>query len=998
MINGIGGVRMTGRTEKEKALIIRYIIITLLVLAFFVSTILVFYSKLYEEKRTSMIKDGRMSAMQAANLLENYLTETVDTVNLTAYALDKMITEKKTDHEIQEYLIWQSTALKSAINENSTGVYGYINGKFFSGTSWEPPEGYNATNRPWYIKPFSDPGNITVLDPYVDIQSGNVMIALGKTLCDGVSVVSIDASLEMIQALTENAIKFDNADCAMILNDSGIVIAHSDKAEIGKDYHSEIGTLGSDIFVHLNKHGNNYFELESNGSRYIVYAADIQNDWHSISVMDSTTELLQLNMLLAFTIAATFLIVVIILIIMINFGRRKFTTEKLNAQLNSLSDVYMAMHEINFFTDTFSTIHTSNSDIAAMISKSNKNSQELIRNIMTLYSDPSTRADILDFVDFTKLNHRLKDCDTVTIEYLNQEKKWRRARFLVSERVASGKIARAMYLVEDIDTEKRERDQTLEAVRLMNEQISSVANIYFAMQDVDIKNNTLNEIKTKVQRVSDLIGGQKEHAQEIMYAVMDQMSHESSRASMHEFINLSTLDERLRNTNTITEEFLSCKEIWSRARFIVSQRAPDGTIEHVLWLVEGIDSEKRRRDRLVNLSQRAVAANEAKTSFLSKMSHNIRTPIHAMLGMNELVLRECKEENIRIYSENIRNSGTTLLGLVNDILDISSIEAGKTQIVRVDYDLSCTISDLVNMVQADTETRGLGLALDIDSNIPKLLNGDEAHLRQVLMNLLNNAVNSTSKGNITFGMHYEDIPDDPESIMLNISIMDSGNGTSPEYTDIPHSDSDENEEDLQSLAVNVAESMLKMLGCSLKTESVKGVGSTYSFSIKQGVISREPLGNYEESYREAMRKRRAHHKKFRAPEAEVLIADDIPVNLMLLSKLLDGAEICADTALSGEKAIKLAKDKKYDIMIFDQIMPEKTGVETLREIRCDKNSPNVITPAICFTANAINGAREQYLNEGFDGYISKPLDPEALEELLIKYLPEEKVHFISSDK
>ena len=987
---------MNGRTGKEKALIIKYIIITLLVTSFFVSVILVFYSKLYEEKRTSIIKDGKMSAMQASDLLEKHLGTNIDSIKLTAYALDEMISQNKPDNEIQDYLISQSTAIKTAVDENSTGYYGYINGRFFSGTGWVPPEGYDATKRPWYIKPLSSPGELTVLDPYMDLQSGNTMLALGKTLCDGVSVVSVDISLEGIQAITEKAVMLENADTVMILNRDGLVIAHSDKGEIGKNYSNADETISSYIYTEMRRSGDNYMEVIFNNKHFIVYIADIYNSWRCVSIMDATNVFGQLNLLLVFTAAATFLVVVIILLIMFSSIRRRIISEQLNARLTSLSDIYMALHEINFLTDTFSTIHTSNSDVAAMIGKLSKNPQEIIRNIMTKFSDPSTRHTILDFVDFTKINHRLRNSGTITTEYMNQDRKWRRARFLVSERVSSGKIARAMFLVEDIDTEKRERDQTLEAVRLMNEQISSVANIYFAMHDIDLKNNTLNEIKTRVQHVTDLIGGRTENAQEIMYAVMDQMAHESAKAQIHEFIDLSTLNERLKNTNTITEEFLSCKEIWSRARFIVSKRANDGTIEHVLWLVEGIDKEKRRRDNLANMSERAVAANEAKTTFLSNVSHNIRKPIHAMLGMNELVLRECGDGKIKTYSENIRNSGTTLLGLIGDVFDISEIEAGRTKMVASDYDLTCTISDIVNMVQTDADSRGIGFTLDIDKNTPKLLHGDETHLRQVLMNLTNNAVNSTTKGIVTLGVHYHDIPDDKESIMLDISIRDSGAGMSPNVIEEPGNDTESTDE-TQSLAVNIADKMLNLLESSLKIESKKGLGSILSFSIKQGVISREPIGDYEGSYKNALKKRSAYRRKFRAPEASVLIADDIPVNLILLSKLLENSEIHADTAMSGAEALKLAKEKKYDVMILDQMMPEKNGVEMLRDIRCDKASPNVLTPAICLTANSVSGAREKYIDVGFDDYLSKPLDPERLDEVLIKYLPEDKVELMSPE-
>ncbi|MBQ3843066.1 MAG: response regulator [Ruminiclostridium sp.] len=980
---------MNGRTGKEKALVIKYIIGTVLVAAFFVGIIFAFYNKLYEEKRASIKKDGELSAIQAADLLEDYLYANIDSIKLTGYALDQMLAENRSESEIQDYLVAQSTALISAVNENSSGIYGCIKGRFYSGTNWEPPEGYDAKSRPWYTRPLEDPGELTVLDPYLDLQTGNMMLALGKTLRDGESVISVDLSLDRVQLITENATLFENADTEMILNERGVVIAHSDIGEAGKDYGSETGTFGAAVFEKLRSTNDDCFELNFGNRHYIIYAAEIQNDWDVISVMDTTEVFGQLNILFILTVAAAFVIIVIIAAIMINSGKRQLMAEQLNGQLSSTADIYISLHEINFITDTFSVVRSTNKEADKIVGKSRHNCQELIRKIMETCSDPSSRDEILDFVDFTTLNHRLKDCSTITSEFLSVDKKWRRARFIVSERVPSGKVARAIYLVEDIDRERRERDQAQEAVRLMNTQISSVANIYFSMHDIDLQNDTFNEIKTRVQKVTDLIGGRREHAQSVMYAVMDQMADDSSRRTIHEFVDLSTLNERLKKTNTITEEFLSIKGVWSRARFVVSERAPDGTVEHVLWLVEGIDAEKRRRDKLINMSERAIAANEAKSSFMSKVSHNIRIPINSILGMNELILRECGDKSIREYSENIRTSGAMLLGLVNDILDITSIEEGRAQITAVEYDISCLISDLVNMIQPEADRKGLKLSIETDSSMPRLLRGDEVHIKQAVMNLLTYAVNTTNKGDITFCVNYDEIPGSSgDLIVLDIAVKDTGMKPVKLGELLSGGDGEENTD---SLVLIIAEGLLKVMGSTINAESMYGEGAVLFFRIKQEAVSREPLGDYDRTYRRTLEKRSTYREKFRAPGANALIVDDVPVNLMLTQKLLDRTEIHTDSALSGEQAVKLAKEKKYDVIILDQSMPGMSGVETLRAIRADEDSPNVGTPAICLTANAVFGAREQYINEGFDDYLTKPLDPDKLEELLIKYLPDNKI-------
>ena len=983
---------MSKTTSKEKLLILKYVIVTLLIAALFAAVIFGFHNRLHAEITDSMVKGGKLSATEVSDLLDNYLDMNIDCVSLTAYALDKMITEKQPDSNIQAFLTEQSTAFLNIVQENVTGLYGYINGKFFSGTGWVPEPGFDATIRPWYTKPMSQPGELTILDPYVDVQTGDVMLAVGKTLCDGSSVVSVDVSLDRIQAITEKATMFENSDTVMILNETGIVVANSDPKQIGRDYGTEKDTFGAAVFGPACTNDSDHFELFFENRRYIIYEADIRNGWHCISVMDVTDKFWNLELLFILTSSAVLVGLIILAVISTNSGRRQIRAEQLNSQLAAISDIYVTLHEINFLKNRFSVIRSSIDEVSDYVSKTRGDCQDMINKIMERRTDPSSRKAILEFVDFSTLNHRLLDRSTITTEFLSSEGKWRRARFIVSERTPGGKVARAMYLVEDIDAEKRERDITNEAVSVMNEQIASVANIYFSMHDIDLPNDTFSEIKTKVQKVSDLIGGRKDHAQETIYYVMDNMTAETSRETIHEFVNLSTLNERLKDTNTVTEEFLSHKGVWSRARFVVSKRAPDGSIEHVLWLVEGIDAEKRRREKLISLSERAVAASEAKSSFLTKVSHNIRMPVHAILGMNELILRENKDKNIRLYAENIRNSGSTLLGLANDLLDISDLETGKTRIAPCDYDVSCMINDLANMVQPEADSRGLTLTLDIGSDIPRMLHGDVVHLKQVIMNLFSNAVNNTQKGSITFSVNYEDIPDAENQIILSVSVKDTGPGMEPDEVGKLLSP-DSSLDDTENMGISIAAALLKMMGSSLCADSMPGLGSMLYFRIKQDVVNREPLGNYEAAYRLAVEKRSTYKEKFKAPDASALVVDDIPINLMFMNKLLGSTGMRTDTALSGEQAVKLAKENKYDIIILDQIMPEKSGVETLQEIRGDEDSKNVRTPAVCLTANAGYGVRKQYMREGFDDYLAKPLDPEKLEEMLLKYLPEEKIHF-----
>ncbi len=391
----------------------------------------------------------------------------------------------------------------------------------------------------------------------------------------------------------------------------------------------------------------------------------------------------------------------------------------------------------------------------------------------------------------------------------------------------------------------------------------------------------------------------------------------------------------------------------------------------------------------------AENANKAKTYFLSAMSHDIRTPMNSILGMNEMVLRESDNENIIVYSEHIRASGNTLLGLINDILDFSKIEAGKLSIIPVDYEISSVLNDLVNMVQMRAEAKGLKLDLNINENLPRMLNGDEIRIKQVVTNLLTNAVKYTKHGKVTFSIDYE--KNGPDHIMLNVSVRDTGTGIREEdmgrlFSAFDRIDEHNNRNiEGTGLGLTITQSILELMGSSLDISSEYGKGSTFGFSVKQKVIKWEPVGDYEAAFRRSIAERKIYKEKFTAPDARVLVADDTPVNITVFKSLLKRTKMQIDTAESGDECLMLTSLVKYDIVFLDHMMPVKDGIETLKEIKNNSKNKNLETPIICLTANAVSGMRESYLAAGFDDYLTKPIDPDSLENVIIGYLPKDKL-------
>ena len=713
---------------KIRSSVLQSIAMSVLFVLSFMSIFLLYYAMLHSEISKKIAKNGELCAMESSHRVDKYLSVGTDIMRVACRTLDKMIRDGRSRAEMLDYLLNQSAAIESIMSGNSNGIYGFIEGEFLDGTGWKPDAGFIPVERPWYIGARGNSGRIAVIDPYLDVRTGRVVITLSKTLCDGKSVIAIDFFMDRLQSITEELAARGESDMEIVLDRMYHVITHSNRSEIGKNYLAEDDTFGSALVKGFRASKKDSFSFEAGGMEYIAYAVPVANDWLCVSVFNATSAFRQLIDMLNFTVIMSLLVISIAVLFINSYNER----ERLAQQMN----------------------------------------------------------------------------------------------------------------------EKAERE---------------------------------------------------------------------------------------------------------------------------------------------------AAANEAKSSFLSNMSHEIRTPINAVLGMNEMILRESGEQKTLEYAGNIRTAGNALLGLVNDILDFSKIEAGKMEIISADYDLSSLINDLVTMVQARADKKGLQLKLDFDEKLPRRLNGDEVRIRQAITNILTNAVKYTQKGRITFRIGYEKILNDPNAVYLNISVSDTGIGIKPEDIEKLFSQFERIEEKRNrniegtGLGLNITRSLLEMMGSSLKVESVYGKGSKFSFCLRQKVVSWEPLGDYEIAYRASLSEQKRYHEKFIAPDAAVLMVDDTPMNLTVFRNLLKSTKVQVDTAGGGAEGLALTRKKKYDILFFDHMMPEKDGIETLHELKAEVNNLNLKTPAICLTANAISGAREKYLAEGFDDYLTKPIDSNKLEGMMMRYLPPEKV-------
>lgn len=394
----------------------------------------------------------------------------------------------------------------------------------------------------------------------------------------------------------------------------------------------------------------------------------------------------------------------------------------------------------------------------------------------------------------------------------------------------------------------------------------------------------------------------------------------------------------------------------------------------------------------------AEGASEAKSRFLSNMSHEIRTPINAVLGMNEMILRESQDIQILSYASNIQSSGKTLLFLINDILDLSKIESGKMEIIPVRYEVSTVVLDLWNVIYLRAKEKGLHLSVDLDETLPNVLYGDDVRIRQIVTNLLTNAVKYTPEGSVVLEITYEPSDSDCEKLLLKISVRDTGMGIRKEdmgrlFESFQRIDEERNRNiEGTGLGMNITMSLLKMMGGELKVESEYQKGSVFTAVIPQQVVDTAPVGSFEDIQKKNSQQGGGREGTFTAPRASVLVVDDNAMNLTVFRALLKRTKIQVVTADSGRQCLERIKQQRFDIIFMDHMMPEMDGIETLHAMG------ELSTPVIALTANAVAGAREMYLSHGFQDFLTKPIDAELLERMICQYLPQELVEPVENDR
>jgi len=672
--------------------------------------------------------------------------------------------------------------------------------------------------------------------------------------------------------------------------------------------------------------------------------------------------------------------------------------KKENELARSLAEVYYIIYVVDIEKDSF--VEVKASPLVSEFVKDYSSASLCLKKLPETMFAQEFVDEAKEFYLVETWNERLAKRDSCNLDAKGRKTGWIRTTLIVAKRDEEGNVQRVICAIQDIHEDKEREFNNYAIINGLSVEFSTLWII--SSSDKTMKLVRSNQYATLGPMERDTIV----HSVSYDYAMesyIEAYVAKEDQERISELVKFERLLEVIPTDDVYTINFLKCdRQRGLRYNQMVFTRTidRDGN-ESIVLAYRDIDEivrkEQAKERELENALSEAKQANKAKSDFLANMSHEIRTPINAILGMDTMILRESNQTNVLEYARNVRSASNTLLSLINDILDFSKIESGKMEIVNGEYRLDSVINDLMNMMRGKAEEKGLELILKMQSDIPAQLVGDEVRVKQIILNILNNAVKYTKEGSVTFEVGYEQ--ETADVMTLCVSVKDTGIGIKKEDMRVlfsPYERLEENRNKLiegTGLGLSITRNLLGQMNSELVVDSVYGEGSTFSFSIQQHIwgddrISQEHL-SLSDTFTEEEKKETYH-----APDAKILVVDDVEMNIVVLIGLLRRLQIYPDSCLSGKEALEYAGKNKYDLIFLDAMMPGLNGEETLQAIKknCELNAD---TPIVVLTANAIVGAKEKYINEGFTDYLSKPIDGEKLERIIQRYLPKERIKPVS---
>lgn len=558
--------------------------------------------------------------------------------------------------------------------------------------------------------------------------------------------------------------------------------------------------------------------------------------------------------------------------------------------------------------------------------------------------------------------------------------------------------AKMRQLEEKRRLEEKEHVLFLQAKKLVESEeeldfVHVISEYYQGIYVVDLQEDQTRSIKVP-RYFADLLERTNQCQSKALDLYCQELMDPSYVAAFQAATDYDNIRQKMDEKRQVELIYHKNNDTWLRLR-IFPMPGYAAARQKTLWVVEDDTAtvQLRQEEEKARVTARAAeAASQAKSQFLANMSHDIRTPLNAILGMSELGLREETQAEKDNCFRDIRSSGRVLLENINSILDLSKIEAGKMELTPESYQVLSVLHDTITILRTRAKEKKLTFHAQIDETIPSTLYGDDVNISHIIMNLGSNAVKYTQEGSITLTVTWE--PQEEDGILV-IHIEDTGIGIRRE--DLPYIFQSYGRLDRKAnrhiegtgLGLPICQQLTELMDGQLGVDSTYGVGSDFWVRLPQKVIDPTPCGPYREGER---RETRRNYNSFTAPEALVLLVDDQPLNLKVCQGLLGPYEMEVYTARSGSEALHQMTQVWPDLVFMDHMMPQMDGIETTLRIReMGRKDPYfAVVPIIALTANAMKGVREEFLNSGFNDYISKPIELDKLDDILRAWIPEDK--------
>ena len=938
-------------------------------------------------ERKHLLRDVNNAISNTQAYIEADLMEPETTLGVIAENVRSMIVNGVGFEDVKKYIdiTTEYITTDERLMSYATGVYGVFdvfNGEFWTGIDWIPPDDFVPKNRPWYKAAVEAKGKVGVTEPYLDLSLNVIALTFARQIFDNdgnpLGIVCLDIMLDRIREYAINT-HVTGDSYGILLDKDFHVIAHPHPAYIGKPISAmnDGPAIQNDVLqgVEISERK----ATDYNGNTSVLFVRRLNNGWY-MAVLAYAKKYYQSIRDIGYILTALGLLLAVIqsVILLRIIRAKKYAEERTQIMLDSTPLC------ANFWDRKLNNIDC-NQEVLKLFDLPNK--KEYLDRFFDLSPEyqPDGNLSKEKAISFIKKAFDEGYCRT----------EWMHRKLNGEQIPCEVTLVRAKYRNDFIVCGYTRDLRELKAVMVKMREADECTQLLFDATPLSCfmfdKNYNVIVCNQETVRLFELANKQEFISNFFEFTPEYQPSGELSRKKINGYVD-----------EAFEEGY--CRFEWVQKKLNGEQIPTEVTLVRVKfrgeYAVAAYVRDLRELKAMIAEMRRAEVAeesNKAKSDFLAKMSHEIRTPMNAILGITEIQLQDetlplvTKEALERIY-----NSGDLLLGIINDILDLSKIEAGKLELSPAPYDVASLIHDTVKLNIMRYESKPVEFALKVNENIPATLVGDELRLKQILNNILSNAFKYTQKGmvNMTLSMEQESVEDNSD-VKLIIVVNDTGQGMTAEQVrklgdKYARFNMDANRKtEGTGLGMNITLNLIKLMSGDISVESTPGMGSTFTVHLPQKCKSKAPIGKelaenlMQMNVQNTTKMRNTHITHEFMPYGRVLVVDDVETNLYVAKGLMAPYGLSIDTALSGFEAIdKIRGGNVYDIIFMDHMMPKMDGIEAVKIIR----STGYHKPIIALTANALAGQAEMFFNNGFDDFISKPIDIRQLNNSLNKLI------------